>query len=494
MSLGGVTNSKIEAQNKQVEKQDKYDRRMYDYANKTNDARYEKAKADRNLQQANLRRTARVKDQIAKQDFKYQSRLQQRQYNLDNQAYKQSLKDYDKQVELNSMSGAIALESARRVKNEALIKRRFDMQDQDFTFQDQQSQLESEVGLLDSNRTFATESKNIATESIASKKKAAEDIAEKDKEENKEQQTFVTESGKKQQAKFSYAEDKLDADIKFLDSSAGWDTTAAKTAYEKQQVPNFNKRISAIIEREKAVGTARASGREGLSAERETSSALAEYGRSQAQLVDELVFAKKDKDLADSKITGTKTYQKGLKEKDKQINTASKEIDSLTTSRQLSKLKIEDSKLDLALAETVAQLGFDQRKVDSSFRKSERDYAISSKRLDDKNKLSIKRNELAKDKIRTSFDSAKLQFQADKNKIKLDEYAANRRAQGQIQQRPKKPVPLPVPFKTPVSRLPMPDAPMRPPKPIKGALGKTSIWNDVGDVANVGLQVAGLFL
>ncbi len=68
------------------------------------------------------------------------------------------------------------------------------------------------------------------------------------------------------------------------------------------------------------------------------------------------------------------------------------------------------------------------------------------------------------------------------------------RAQGQVLQRPKKPVPLPVPFKTPVSKLPMPTAPFASPKPIKGALGKTSIWNDIGDVANVGLQVAGLFL
>ena len=492
--MSGGTNQKIKDQNKAVRNQFKYDRRMYDYTKKTNEARYEKAKADRNLQQANLRASARIKDQIAKQDFEYQSRLQNRQYKLDNQAYEQSLKDYDKQVELNSMSGAIALESAQRVKNEALIKKRFDLKDQDLAFRDQQSQLESELGLLDSNRKAADEARDIATRSITSKTTYAENVANKDKEENENQKTFLTDSGKQQQNKFRYADEKLEKDIGFIDSKAGWDTTAAQNAYDKQQVPNFNKRISAIIEREKAVGTARASGREGLSAERETSSALAEYGRSQAQLVDELVFAKADKDLADKKISGTKTYQKEIKGKDREINSASKEIDRLTTERQKDKLDISDSKIDLALAQTKAQLGFDQEKVTSAFNKSERDYAISSKRLDDKNKLSIKRNELAKDKIRTSFDSAKLQFQADKNKIKLDEYAANLRAQGQIQQRPKKPVPLPVPFKTPVSRLPMPDAPMRAPKPIRGALGKTSIWNDVGDVANVGLQVAGLFL
>ena len=491
--MSGGTNRKIKDQNKAIRNQFKYDRRMYDYTNKTNEARYEKAVADRNLQQANLRRSARVKDQIALQDFKYQSDLQQRQYDLDNQAFRQSLKDYDKQRELNSMSGAIALESARRVKNEALIKRRFDLKDQDFTFQDQQSQLESEIGLLDSNRTFADEARDISTRSITSKIDYADDVALEDKEEIDNQKKFLTDSGLQQQSKFKYADEKLEKDIGFIDSTAGWDTTAAQNAYNKQQVPNFNKRISAIIEREKAVGTARASGREGLSAERESSSALAEYGRSQAQLVDELVFAEKDKELADKKISGTQTYQKEIKGKDRDINKASKEIDRLTTERQKDKLDISKSKIDLALEQTKAQLGFEQEKVTSVYDKSERDYAISSKRLDDKNKLSLKRNELAKDKIRTSFDSAKLQFQADKNKIKLDEYAANLRAQGQIQQRPKKPVPLPVPFKTPVSRLPMPDAPITPPKPIRGALGKTSVWNDVGDAANLALTITGLF-
>ena len=315
--MSGGTNQKIRDQNKAVKNQFKYDRRMYDYTNQTNEARYEKAKADRNLQQANLRATARVKDQIAKQDFEYQSRLQQRQYNLDNRAYEQSLKDYDKQTELNSMSGAIALESARRVKNEALIKRGFDMQDQDYNFQDQQSQLKSEMGLLDSNKTFADEKFDIATRSITSKKTYLDDVAEQDEKEIDNQKTFLTESGTEQQNKFKYAKEKLDKDIGFIDSTAGWDTTAAQNAYNKQQVPNFNKRISAIIEREKAVGTARASGREGLSAERESSSALAEYGRSQAQLVDELVFAKADKDLADKKISGTKTYQTEIKGKDR---------------------------------------------------------------------------------------------------------------------------------------------------------------------------------
>jgi hypothetical protein len=36
----------------------------------------------------------------------------------------------------------------------------------------------------------------------------------------------------------------------------------------------------------------------------------------------------------------------------------------------------------------------------------------------------------------------------------------------------------------------MPLEPIKPPKPLKGALGKTSVWNTVGDGFNAALQVA----
>ena len=64
---------------------------------------------------------------------------------------------------------------------------------------------------------------------------------------------------------------------------------------------------------------ARASGREGLSAQREVGNALAEYGRSQAQLVDSLVFAKDDKLVAQKEIKGTYRAQKWGKKLDRKI-------------------------------------------------------------------------------------------------------------------------------------------------------------------------------
>ena len=72
--------------------------------------------------------------------------------------------------------------------------------------------------------------------------------------------------------------------------------------------------------------------------------------------------------------------------------------------------------------------------------------------------------------------------------------AANIRAQGQIPARPKKPIPLPKPIATVRTKLPLPTAPVTAPRPIKGSIQQTSIWNDVGDAANLALSIGSLFL
>ena len=263
-----------------------------------------------------------------------------------------------------------------------------------------------------------------------------------------------------------------------------------------------------MIEREQAEGKARASGREGLSAERQRTDALATYGRSQAELVENLVFAKDERTYALGKGKLTKDYQKTLKGKDKDLIDKDKNLEVLSRDRELGKLDISSSKITNALNETLAQIGFDKDRVQSALRKSTREYKIGSGRISTKRKFLNKRlklntrrrelvderNDLSKREIRTTYDSARAQFKADKNKIKMDEFAANLAAQGRILPRPKKPVDLPKPLATPKTLLPMPQRPFKAPKPVKGALGKTSIWNDVGDVANIGLSIAGLFI
>ena len=492
--MAGGTNSKTKLANKQVKKQFKYDRQFRDYQIKENQEKFKKAKLDTKLSQANYNQQAKYKDNIKKQDYKYQSKLQKRQYDLDNQVYEQGLEDYDAQTELNSLSGALALESSQRAETEALISRNFNLKDQEYDFNEKTANIGYDRELVGNSDAFADETDRINQAEIESKKTFATETEKLDQQEITEEKTFTTDAYKQEDRKLDYTNDKLDKDITFLEDKSGWDVEAAKRTYEKAQVPNFNQRIESLIKREKAEGAARSAGREGLSAEREITSAIAEYGRTQAKLVDSLVFAKEDKDLAEKSITGTKTYQTELKGKDKDINTADKALAWLTKNRKLSKLNINSSKLTKALAQNLKELGYDSERSTAQKTKTKADNLVQTNRLNTQEKYLINRNELNKSKINTTYDSAKAQFEADKNKIALDEYSANLAAQGRIPAKPKTPIPLPEPIKTPRTTLAMPFAPSKPPKPVKGALGKTSVWNDVGDVANVGLQVAGLFL
>lgn len=492
--MSGGTNRKIEAQNKQIKKQFKADSRMHSYTEQVNEGRYQDAVARRELQQAILDKRADAADKTKKLEFRYNQKLQNQQFKTDKQAYRQALKDYDTQTELNSMSGAIALEGAKRKKEEALIAKRFNLEGQRIQFGEQKADAALQRSLLDSEIDYNADMDRIDTESIQSKETLARGVKAIDDAENAAQVTYATESARLADNKLNFAKNKLDNDISFLQSSEGWDLQGAKTAYEKQQVPNFNKRIALIIEREKASGKARASGREGLSAEREVTSALADYGRKQAQLVDELVFSQTDKTLADTKIKGTTSYKVGQKNIDKSIIDEDKALNTLQRDRTIDKLGNEKSKLDLAFTNTLNQLGYDQERLDAREVKNLTDTTARSTRLDKKDTALEDQNFLNKQQIKTTYDSAKAQFKADKNQIKLDEAAANIRAQGQIPARPKKPVPLPSPVATVRTKLPMPTAPITAPKPIKGAIQQTSIWNDIGDGANMLLSIGGLFL
>ena len=519
--MSGGTNRKIKDQNKQIEKQYKYDRKFHDYTHKTNLLRYEQAVADTNLQQANYDAQRKFKDAVKAQEFKYQSDLQQRQFDLDKTAYRQSLEDYDKQVEFNSLSAAIAKEAAERKNKEALISRNFGLEGQAIDYSNQRLNLrENRQGLkeskamlkydqmgLDSDFQFAEEKAKTDIASLNSKSDFEKKQAALNKQEISEQKTYVSASSQQRDAKLNIQKDKLDEDIAYLDNVDKIDVKSIELAYNKQQASNYNNRIDTLIEREQAEGQARASGREGLSAERQRTDALATYGRSQAELVENLVFAKDERTYALGKGKLTKDYQKTLKGKDKSLIDRDKKLEVLSRDRELGKLDISSSKLTNALNETLAQIGFDKDRVESALRKSTREYKIGSGRVSTKRKFLNKRlklntrrrelvdqrNDLSKREIRTSYDSAKAQFIADKNKIKMDEFAANLAAQGRILPRPKKPVALPKPLATPKTILPMPQRPFKAPKPVKGALGKTSIWNDVGDVANVGLSIFGLF-
>ena len=110
--MSGSTNSKISQQNKQVEKQYEYDRKMYDYQNVQNQNRYENAKQLKD-NEANAQQAVDYQNQIAMQNGSTAWILRTSSTKLIRKP-KQSLKDYDDQVELNSVARAISEESEAR--------------------------------------------------------------------------------------------------------------------------------------------------------------------------------------------------------------------------------------------------------------------------------------------------------------------------------------------------------------------------------------------
>jgi len=454
--MSGGTNRKIKDNNKTVKKQYGYDKAYYKYTNYENERKYDDAVARTELQQANLDAQADYRDKIAEQQYDYNSELQAYQFQNEKDAYEQSLKDFDNQVELNSMSGALAQEAEDRKLDEALISKNFQLEDTDIA-----------MGRLKSDRGFGIAANQ-------RKIKYGRKNLKLDKGNLRDERGYLKDTAKNDLKKNSLRDDQLKNDIGFIKDKRGWDLQKANNTYNKAQAPNFVDRINALVKREKETGRARAAGREGLSAEREVNSALAEYGRTQAALVDSLVFAKDDKILSKQETRGTASSQITGKRLDRSINKVDRNQIKRTLKRNLFVNTYKGNKLDLAFQEMRDNALADTAKLKADFGFSKQEIKQDRK------------------KIRTSFDSAKNQYTASTAKIKLDEYAANLAAQGKVLQKPTPPPALPVPISAPRTRLPMPMEPVKAPKPIKGAMGKTSVWNNVSDGLNFGLQVASL--
>lgn len=452
--MSGSTNRKIKDNNKVVKKQYQYDKAYFKHQNYENERAYENAVARTELRQANMDASADFRDKIAEQQYDYQSDLQEFQFGEDKKAYTQSLEDYDSQVELNSMAGALAQEAEDRKLDEALISKNFDLGDTDLALD--RARGDKQYGVQANRREVGYAARNLR----------------QDKRDNRNERQFIKTIAEKELRKNTVKHQQLNNDIRLIKDKAGWDTERTDNTYNKAQASNFYDRIELMVKKEKNVGKARATGREGNSAQAEVDSALAEYGRAQTALVDSLVFAKDDKDLAKREIVGTRDSQVKGKRLDQRSNKIDRSIIRATKDRNIQKTRYEDNKLDLAFNKL-------KDKAEADTAKLKKDFGFTKEEIRTNRK-----------KIRTSFQSTKQQYKADTAKIKLDEYAANLAAQGRILQKPTAPPALPVPLATPRTKLPMPMEPTKPPKPIKGAMGRTSVWNDIGDGANAALQVA----
>lgn len=659
----GSTNSKISSNNKVVKKQYEYDKKMYDWQNTQNQNAYEHAKDVRELNQAQAKKLADYQDKTANDAWQYQTDLKKQQYEVDAEAYTQSLKDYDKQTELNSMAKAVSKEAENRKFEEALIDANFSKRDAQLNRDKEYSSLDlrkneasrqlstakidkqlnmdaariqnqlskgqykTDKASIANDLSFARGQKNLAKAQYRQESKFLDRLTGKSQEATKlknqqigkdigfaqrerqiadqrtriedksleKQKEFNTEQKRIADARVDVSDNQLGADRgfnterqriadekttisdTFLDARIEDDKALNQQEYDQNQANNMYERMEQMVARNRALGQARAAGREGRSADQSQQSILAEYGRQQAQQVDSLVFAKKKKDTTDDMLDDAYTRDKALNVNQRSSNQLGFDVEGqrISTQSSLNNIQRDDNQLaynrDNNRIKTALRMNVQQRKsnrlqkektvsslrtqkalnknaqqqtniraqqqqraldrnlagANLSFTKSKADAQVRTDQAnlkrkgdqasfqnqkskleaalaDAKQRIDNERQKIAddmgftkdqfglsKDKIAATKSSARNAKKAAMTKLNLDEYAANLAAQGNIRSKPKYPVALPVPNKVPVTKIPPINPPKKPPKPMKGTLQKTSVWNDVGDVLNVGLSIAG---
>ena len=451
--MSGSTNSKIKNNNKQVEKQYKFDSNFYKFTNYENQRRYDDAVLRNELQQANLDAQRKFNEQTAIQRYTYEKDLQRRQYDVDSEAYEQALKDYDDQVSLNSAAGALAQEAEDRRLDEALISKNFGIDD-----------LNLDLQRADYNRNFLKDQNNDKV--FFAEKQYNDDTAE-----SASKRDFIREKQANDEAIIDERDRQADNTKTFLDAKSGWDLNKVNRDFLIAQTKNYGDRIKLMVKREKDLGKVRASGREGVSAVAEQDSILAKYGRDVGELVDSMTRSTEARADGRTSVRTTRDFQKGLEDTKKNILSKEKDTVQKTAADLIRTSNYQDRKLKRTLDQLKAFV------VDDN------------KRLDDEYTFKKDQIERDKNKLKATFDSAKSQYEANVARNELEEYGANLAALGRVPQKPKVPVPLPVPLSSPRTKLPLPMEPTKAPKPIKGAMGKTSVWNDVSDVANIALQI-----
>ena len=711
--MSGSTNNKIKAQNKQIEKQFTYDRKFFDYSWQTSLDNFEKSKQLTRLNIANDTAATDYKNKTAADNYRYNVSMQADQYRDEVNAYNRSVSDYRKQKGLNQSAARIALDSERRVRDEALISNMFGRREDslqfrtaqsDFKYQkmqegnrlqtmkvdtklkknqvdiqqksqnqiyrqeqkkfDQQDKLidkkinttdrlnqlqnnlidnkidtaerlnQLQNNKIDQDISSAGERKNQLKLDIQNVKTDRGDINSKqnliDRQIDREGNMLSDRediSGAKQdildnsigklvrERNATNASDRLDQRM-FQEDQASFEEQRQQVRdqsafqlgdierkYQQSKAENLGQRMDQYAESLRAKGALAAQGRRGQSADAQQQSALASYGRQQAQMVDSMVFASQDKASASAQNRSKRDFDigqlnraqtKSQLERGKQV--IARKLKTGNLSSDISSARSEQSILDSELGITrsqsadktdqlstdraslerdktklgrnieklrsqksiennqIKQLKTDKRinrtstslqkkelktekrinKANTSLRKNE---LKTEQRLNQANKninafqkqqqdrlnanqksqleaaLDATRSEvnlakqninnrmglnketwkLNKDKFQANKASANKAYKAAQNKIRLDQYGANLAAKANVMQKPTLPPALPVPREIPKTNFLEPMRPQKPPKPIKGALGKTSIWNDIGDVADVGLKIASFF-
>lgn len=121
--------SQVDAYNKQVEKQYKYDVRTWKFNNQQGTDAANWARQDAQMQFDNLVNTYKWQDEADLRAWDYQNKMLTFDFNNQMKQYDQSEKNYKKQLQFNNIAAAQAYEAERNVRLEIGIGQAFDRQD-----------------------------------------------------------------------------------------------------------------------------------------------------------------------------------------------------------------------------------------------------------------------------------------------------------------------------------------------------------------------------
>jgi hypothetical protein len=476
--MSGGTNNNIKNQNKQIRKQYGYDKEFRTFEHRTNQDRYQEAIAKTEAARANEAANREYRDKTNEQNYEYQSELQSQQYQAEVNAFDKSEEIYGKQLDINTQAALLTTESIRREADEGLIAATFGDIDSDI----KQEEFTTSAGLdKEGNQIKRTDAKSM---NRIDRKAVSLDRNEK-LEQNKVDLTKLNSIYHHDGRKYMIQQAQYDQDKSRIGSNEGWGLETNTLEFQQAAAKNLAARIDNRAELIRTKGAVLARGVQGNTAGALAQSALAEYGRKQAASALDLIFTSQQKSISDRKTSGTAGYDASAVDTKKSISTVERQKAGDVLSLDSAKIKIDSkfaikkadnkiSKLNQALDTTLKQLNLSDRKIDSSV------------------KFQTKRYQVGKSKTEATRKSIRDEYNAANRKLAVDKEAQDLQAYGRKMLEPIKPPPIPKPLKLPQTIFIDPTAPRKPPKPVKGAIGKTSVWNTVSDGLGVVSSVASI--
>ena len=459
--MSGGTNSNIKRQNNQIRKQYHYDKEFRTYSHQTNQDRYQEAVAKTAAARANEAANREYRDKTNEQQYQYQSELQSQQYQAEVNAFDKSEEIYGKQLDINTQAALLTTESIRREADEGLIAATFGDIDSDI----QQEEFMANAGFdKEGNQIKRTDAKAM---NRIEKKAVRLDRNEK-LQQNQIDKSKLNSIYHHDGRKYMIQQAQYDKDKSRIGSNEGWGLETNTLEFQQAAAQNLAARIDNRAELIRTKGAVLARGVQGNTAGALAQSALAEYGRKQAASALDLIFTSKKKSISDRKTSGTASYDTDSVDTKKSISTVDRQkagdirtldVEKLDTNSKFAIKKADNkiSKLNQALDTTLKQLNLGDRRIDSSV------------------KFQTKRYQVGKLKTDATRKSIRDEYNAANRKLAVDKEAQDLQAYGRKMLEPIKPPPIPKPLKLPQTIFIDPTAPRKPPKPVKGSIGKTSV-------------------